>query len=86
MTFMKCRHATKSWESGHRQRCVILSYNRDDSLIDSFGKGRIYLDHGNFSNVLYVPGLSSNLLSVYQMTCIGTPKKVILSPDEVDIT
>ena len=23
----KCRHATESWESGHRQRCVILSYN-----------------------------------------------------------
>ena len=24
----KCRHATKSWESGHRKRCVILIYNR----------------------------------------------------------
>ena len=24
---MKCRHATESWESGHSQRCVILSYN-----------------------------------------------------------
>ena len=32
MNFMKCRHATKSWESGHRQRCVILSYNRDYSF------------------------------------------------------
>ena len=24
----KCRHATKSWESGHRKRCVILRYNK----------------------------------------------------------
>ena len=37
----------------------------DDSLIESLGKGRIDLDHGKFSNVLYVPGLASNLLSVY---------------------
>ena len=28
MNFMKCRHATKSWESGHMKRCVILSYNK----------------------------------------------------------
>ena len=37
----------------------------DDSLTESKGKGRIDLDHGKFSNVLYVPGLASNLLSVY---------------------
>ena len=37
----------------------------DNSLTDSMGKGRIDLDHGNFNNVLYVPGLASNLLSVY---------------------
>ena len=29
----------------------------DDSLTESLGKGRIDLDHGKFSNVLYVPGL-----------------------------
>ena len=40
----------------------------DNSLTDSMGKGRIDLDHGNFNNVLYVIGLSSNLLLVYQMT------------------
>ena len=33
----------------------------DDSLIESKGKGRIELDHGNFNNVLYVPGLASTL-------------------------
>ena len=57
----------------------------DDSLTDSLGKGRIDLDHGKFSNVLYVPCLASNLLSVYQMTHIGSPKKVIFSPDDVEI-
>ena len=58
----------------------------DDSLTDSLGKGRIDLDHGKFNNVLYVPCLASNLLSVYQMAHIGSPKKVIFSPDDVEIT
>ena len=38
------------------------------------------------NNVLYVLGLSSNLLLVYQMTHTGSPKKVIFSPDDVEIT
>ena len=50
----------------------------DDSLTDSLGKGRIDLDHGKFNNVLYVPGLSSKLLSVYQMIHIGSPKGHLL--------
>ena len=58
----------------------------DDSLTDSLGKGTIDLDHGKFNNVLYVPGLSSNLSSVYQMTHNGYPKKVILSPNDAEIT
>ena len=58
----------------------------DDSLTDSLGKGRIDLDHDNFNDVLYVPGLGSNLLSVYQMTHTRSPKKVIFSPDDVEIT
>ena len=37
----------------------------DYSLTESLGKGRIDIDHGKFNNVLYVPGLASNLLSVY---------------------
>ena len=36
--------------------------------------------------MLYVPGLASNLLSVYQMTHTRSPKKVIFSPDGVEIT
>ena len=58
----------------------------DDSLIDSLGKGRIDLDHVKLNNVFYVPCLASNLLLVYQMTHIGSPKTVIFSPDDVEIT
>ena len=58
----------------------------DNSLTDSMGNGRIDLDHGNLNNVLYVLGLSSNLLSVYQMTHTGSPNKFIFSPNEVEIT
>ena len=58
----------------------------DDSLTDILGKGRIDLDHGSFNNVLYVPGLASNILSMYQMTHVGSPNKVIFSPNDVEIT
>ena len=49
------------------------------------GKGRIDLNHGKFSNVLYVLGLASNLLSVYWMNHTRSPKKVIFSPYDVEI-
>ena len=37
----------------------------DDSDTDSLGKGRIDIYHGSINNMLYVPGLASNMLSVY---------------------
>ena len=40
----------------------------DDSKLQTRRIGRIDLDHGFFSDVLYVPDLAANLLSVYQMT------------------
>ena len=58
----------------------------DDSLTDILGKGRIDLDHGKFNNVLYVPGLSSNLLSMYQINHTRSPYKVTFSPNDVEIT
>ena len=58
----------------------------DDSLINGLRKGRIDLDHGKFSNVLYVPGLASNVFSVYHMTHTGYPNNSIFSPDDVEIT
>ena len=40
----------------------------DDSEIQAKGIGRIDLEHGYFNNVLFVPELEENILSVFQMT------------------
>ena len=58
----------------------------DDSQIISKGKGTVKLEHGSFFYVLYVPSLESNILSVYQMTHTGVPKRVNFSPNDVQIT
>ena len=58
----------------------------DDSTILSEGQGMVDLENGYFSNVLYVLSLASNILSVYQMTHIGVPKRVSFSPNDVEIT
>ena len=50
------------------------------------GKGSINLEHGKFKDVLYVPSLAANLLFVYQMTHIGSPKRVIFGLDLGKIT
>ena len=58
----------------------------DDSTIISEGQGTVDIENGYFSNVLYVPSLASNLLSVYQMKHIGVPKRVSFSTNDVEIT
>ena len=58
----------------------------DDSELQTKGIGRIDLEHGYFSDVLYVPDLATNFLSVYQMTHKGEPKRVIFTPDMVEIS
>jgi hypothetical protein len=57
----------------------------DNSPVEVTDKGRIELTNGSFENVLHVPKVFVNLLSVYQMmnSCIG--KKVIFIPNVVDI-
>jgi len=57
-----------------------------DSHIIFKGKGTVNLEHGSFFYVLYVPSLTSNLLSVYQMTHTGVPKRVTFIPNEFEIT
>ena len=57
-----------------------------DSKIISKGQRTVDLEHGYFSNVMYVPSLASSLLSVYQMTHTGVPKRVSFIPDDVEIT
>eukprot|EP00253_Pinus_taeda_P005570 PITA_05570 len=56
----------------------------DDSPIEVTGKGRVELLHGSFEDVLHVPKLSVNLLSVYQITHSGTGKRVEFTPDAVN--
>ena len=57
----------------------------DDSEIQTKGIGRIDLEHGYFSDVLYVPYLAANLMLVHQMTHTGEAKRVTFTPDLVDI-
>ena len=57
----------------------------DDSTIISKGQGTINIEHSYFSNVLYVPSLASNLMSVYQMTHTRVPKRVSFIPNDVQI-
>ena len=57
----------------------------DDSPIDITGKGRIELNHGSFEDVLHVPKISVNLLSIYHITHSGTRKRVEFTPDAVNI-
>ena len=57
----------------------------DDSTIISEGQGTVDLENGFFSNVLYVPSLASNILSVYQMTHTRVPKRVYFIPNDVEI-
>ena len=57
----------------------------DDSTIIFEGQGTVDLENSFFSNVLYVPSLATNLLSVYQMAHTGMPKRVSFNPNDVGI-
>jgi hypothetical protein len=60
----------------------MMGYN---SSVEVTGKGRIELTNESFENVLHVPNLSINLLSMYQMMNFGTGKKFVFTPNGVDI-
>jgi hypothetical protein len=47
---------------------ILMGY---DTPIVVAGEGRVELPNGSFENVLHVPKLYINLLSVYQITQIG---------------
>jgi hypothetical protein len=57
---------------------ILMGDNSPVEVIDK-------LTNESFKNVLHVPKLSVNLLSVYQMTNSGTSLRVIFTPDAVDI-
>ena len=56
----------------------------DETKIQAQGKGSIKLKHGVFNNFLYVQSLATNLVSVYQMTYIGSPKRVLFDPESIE--
>jgi hypothetical protein len=55
----------------------------DDTLRTVAGEGRVELPNGIFENVLHVPNISINLLSVYQIT--QTSKRVEFTSDLVTV-
>jgi hypothetical protein len=57
----------------------------DNSPVEVTGKGIIEFTNESFENVLHVPKLSVNLLSMYQMKKSETEKRVIFTSDVVDI-
>ena len=57
----------------------------DDRSLSVVGSGTIQVENGHFNDVLCVPSLSCNLLSVYQITHSGEGKTVEFSPHQVVI-
>jgi hypothetical protein len=57
----------------------------DNSLVEVTNKGRNELTNVSFKNVLHVPKIFVNLLSVYQMKNFVIRKRVIFTPDAVNI-
>ena len=57
----------------------------DDRSLSVVGSGTVPLENGHFSDVLCVPKISYNLLSVYQITHSGEGKTVTFTPHQVVI-
>lgn len=55
----------------------------NDSSLLVCGKGSIGIEDGRFNDVLCVPSLSRNILSIYQITHNGSRKTVEFTPDYV---
>ena len=57
----------------------------DDRSLSVVGYGTVPVENGHFSDVLCVPKISCNLLSVYQITHSGEGKTVTFRPHQVVI-
>ena len=57
----------------------------DDRSLSVVGFGTVPVENGHFSDVLCVPKISCNLLSVYQITHSGKGKTVTFTPHQVVI-
>jgi hypothetical protein len=57
----------------------------DDRSLSVVGYGIVQVENGHFNDVLCVPSISCNLLSIYQITHLGEGKTVEFSPHQVVI-
>jgi hypothetical protein len=57
----------------------------DDRSLSFVGFGTVQVDNGHFNDVLCVPSLSYNLISIYQITHSGEDKTVEFLPHQVVI-
>ena len=57
----------------------------DSTFIPVQGQGDSVVDDGCIYNVLYVPNISANLLSIYQICTLGIGKTVLFTPHEAEI-
>ena len=57
-----------------------------DSQIPAIRRGSVKIQHGEFKNVLYVPFLTTHILSAYQIAHTGSPKRVTFDSNLVEIT
>jgi hypothetical protein len=57
----------------------------DNRSLTVEGSGTVQVENGHFNDVLCVPSLSCNLLSVYQITHSGEGKTIEFSPHQVVI-
>ena len=57
----------------------------DDRSLSVEGSGTVHLNNGQIQDVLCVPNLSCNLLSIYQITHSSEGKRVLFTPHQVVI-
>jgi hypothetical protein len=57
----------------------------ENSPVEVTDKGRIELTNKSFENVLHVPKIYVNILSMYQMKNYDTENKFIFTPNAMDI-
>ena len=75
--------SSKQYFSSLNQSKVPHIFIGNNTKMEVGGKGNVEMENGEFQNVLYVPNLSSNLLSIYQITHLGDGHRVEFLPDSV---
>ena len=75
--------SSKEYFSSLKQSKVPHIFVGDDTKMDVEEKGNVEMENGEFQNVLYVPNLSSNLLSIYQITHLGDGNRVEFLPESI---